>query len=101
MITLTPGFPLLAASLLLLSALRGDGRLQGQALPELPSEEILLLLLRASTIQEGALALIAAGDEVFDLVAEGFVGCCSGGRGWVQLADARHDGDGILCRAMH
>ena len=69
MITLTLGFPLLAASLLLLRALRRDGRLWGQALPELLSEEILLLLLRASTVQKGRLALVAAGDEAFDLDA--------------------------------
>ena len=44
MITLALGFPLLAASLLLLRALRRDGSLWGHALPELLSEEILLLL---------------------------------------------------------
>ena len=78
-ITLTLGFPLLAASLLLLRALRRDGSLWGQALPELLSEEILLLLLRASTVQKGRLALVAAGDEAFDLGVEGVIGCRSFG----------------------
>ena len=79
MITLTLGFPLLAASLLLLRALRRDGRLWGQALPELLSEEILLLLLRASTVQKGRLVLVAAGDEAVDLGVKDVIGCRSFG----------------------